>query len=152
MGTNFGVGLQCPSALEPIKRFLGLTLPVSDPAHGIQNLWVFRCQLHRPLNQSPGFVEPDIAVREGVAERVVSMGMVRAQRDQASQVTFHPIKSAQAFAEHGTVVQELGLVGLGGEACFDDVEGLGGSTVFAQQLGARLDYPGSVARRFRFGA
>jgi hypothetical protein len=58
--------------------------------------------------------------------------MVRAQHDEAPQVTFHAIKSAQAFAEHGAVVQELGLVGLGGEACVDDVEGLGGSTVFAQ--------------------
>jgi hypothetical protein len=66
------------------------------------------------------------------------------------RVTFHAIKSPQALAEHGPVVQELGFVGLGDEASVDDVEGLGGSTVFAQQFG-RAPGPPAVRSRGVFG-
>jgi hypothetical protein len=152
MRPNFGVIPDRPGALEPLDRLVSLALPVGDPAHRVQNLWVFGCQLDRPFNQSPGFIEPDIAVREGVTERVVGVGMIWAKRDQAPQVTFHAIKPTEAFAEHRAVIEKLGFVRLHCEASVDDIEGFRGATVFAQQFGARLDHSGSVARGFGVSA
>jgi hypothetical protein len=58
--------------------------------------------------------------------------MIGPQNDQAPKVTLHAIDSAQAFAEHGAVIQELGLVRLICETGVNDVEGFRGATVFAQ--------------------
>ncbi len=76
---------------------------------------VFRRELHGPLDQRAGFLEPDLAIGERVAEGVVGALVLGLELQSAGAAKpLHLVEAVELLGHHGLVVDEVGVVGRGG--------------------------------------
>ena len=104
-------------------RFVQLAQPEQHPAHAVENEMILWRQAERLFDQAIRLRQAQLAVGQRVAERVISLGAVRAQFNQSPQTLFHQLDLVQPLGQQGGFIQEVRLVGMLGKQSVEQVEG-----------------------------
>ena len=112
MGRDFGVRALRVGALQEGQRAFEVALPVRHPGHAVENERVVGRQLECFFDQLTRFRQPHVAVRVGVAERVVRLRALWLQFDQLAQAGFHEFQAVKAFGQQGSLIEQFRLLGL----------------------------------------